>query len=60
MKIVANKVEVQENLNNGRYNFYVDEDNLIKFSDNIYTQIKNKSVTLSYGNTHINKITIEF
>lgn len=59
MKIVVSRVESREDLNNGRYNFYVGEDNLIEFSKNIHEQTKDKMITISYDSVNDNKITIE-
>lgn len=59
MKIVVNRVENQKDLNNGRYNFYVDEKGLVEFSDNIKKQTKDKLITISYGGMDSNKIIIE-
>lgn len=59
MKIVVGRVESGEDLNNGRYNFYVDKDNLIEFSKNIHEQTKDKMITISYGWCDTNKINIE-
>lgn len=59
MKIVVSRVESREDLNNGRYNFYVDKDNLVEFSKNIHEQTKDKIATISYDSVNTNKITIE-